>query len=245
VEEKICADFETRDFGYYYSVLVQNEFIFSSPYPMNVLRYMAPWLGTERAMNNGDSYQTIECLNIKEQPETERINFKVVNNALITAGIGYDSYLKFTDEYTKGPIELFINHSMIDVGKVPAFIVFPELHFENLPYQVWVTCIVDVGDNVFLFALDKDNNILDEVQIDEGIEINGARVYKLESGSLPIRKIGILGFGIRIIEICYAKYHRVEASVILVTAPQDIVNAEIHLSKNSNGNIFKRKHLLI
>jgi hypothetical protein len=195
-------------------------------------------LGTEKAVNNGDSYQTIECLNIKGQQETERVNLTVINNAIITAGIGYDSYLKLTDEFSKGPIELFINRSMIDYGKVAAFITFPELHFENLPYQVWVTCIVEGGDNVFLFALDGDDNTLDEVQIEDGIKINGAMVYKVESDFVPIRKIGMIGSGIRIIEICYPQHHRVEASVILVTAPQDIVKAAIHLSKYSNGNIF-------
>jgi hypothetical protein len=238
VEEKICADFETRDFGYYYNVLVQNQFIFASPYPMNVLGYAAPWLGTERALNNGDSYQTIECLNIKAQEKTERINLKVIENVVITAGIGYDSYLKLTDEFSEGPTELFISVSMMDAGKIPAFILFPELHFQDLPYEVWITCIVEAGDNSILFALDEDGNVLDNVQINEGTNINGAMVYKLESAGLPIRKIGIIGYGIRIIEICYAKNHSVEASVILVTAPEDIVKSEIHLSKGSNGNII-------
>ena len=49
-EEEICADFEDRDIGQYYATLVQDEFIFTSPFPMVVHGYRARWLGTEQGI---------------------------------------------------------------------------------------------------------------------------------------------------------------------------------------------------
>jgi hypothetical protein len=181
VEEKICADFEDRNLGTYYNVIVQDDFIFTSPHPMDIIRYPATWLNTEHALFNGDSYNTIECLNIKAQPVTERINLKVINQALITAGIGYDSWIKFTTEFSNADVELLVNQSMLDVGKVPAFVYFPEISFPGLPFQVWVSAIVSGTDGPFLLAYDNDGNLLDQADYNQGKKINGRMVYELNS----------------------------------------------------------------
>ncbi len=240
IEEEICADFEDREIGEYYATLVQDEFIFTSPFPMVVHGYLAPWLGTRKGLNNADGYQTIECLNIKAQEITGEINLKVINEVLITAGIGYNSYLKFTDEYSKRNIELFINQSSLDLnnGIIPVFIHFPKASFEGIPHQVWITCIVNDPPDPFLYAFDEDGNVVDRALSTEGRKVNGAVVYKLESAIEPIRKIGILGQGIRIIEICYPVHHAVGTTNILVTMPEDVVKADVHLSKNSQGSIY-------
>ena len=239
-EEEICADFEDRDIGQYYTTLVQDEFIFTSPFPMVVHGYRARWLGTEKALNNTDSYQTIECLNIRAQQPTGEINLKVINEVMITAGIGYDSYLKFTDEYSKAGIELFINQSSLDLdqGIIPVFIHFPKVSFEDIPYQVWMTCIVNDPPDPFLFAFDGDGNVVDRVRSNQGKKVDGAVVYKLESDTEPIRKIGILGRGIRLIDICYPVHHAVSTNNILVTMPEEVVKADVHLSKNSQGTVY-------
>lgn len=240
VVEEICADFENRDTGYYYATLVQDEFIFTSPFPMVVHGYLAPWLGTQRALNNTDGYQTIECLNIKAQEPTGEINLKVIKEVIISAGIGYDSHLKFTNEFSEADIELYINQSSLDLasGIIPVFIHFPQLSFEGIPHQVLITCIVGDAPSPFLYAFDGDGNVVDQAQLNEGIKVNGAVVYKLESDTEPIRKIGMIGYRIRIIDICYPVHHTVDTTNILVTMPEDVVKADVHLSKNSQGTIY-------
>ena len=240
IEEQICADFEERDVGQYYATFVQDEFIFTSPFPMVVHGYHALWLGTKQALSNTDGYQTIECLNIKAEAPTAEINLKVINNVMITAGIGYNSYLKFTDEYSKAGIELFINQSSLDLDKgiIPVFIHFPMVSFEDIPHQVWITCIVNDPPDPFLYAFDENGNVVDRAGSNEGKKVDGAVVYKLESDTEPIRKIGILGLGIRIVEICYPVHHTVSTANILVTMPEDVVKTDVHLSKNSQGTVY-------
>ena len=168
------------------------------------------------------------------------INLKVINEVMITAGIGYDSYLKFTDEYSKAGIELFINQSSLDLdqGIIPVFIHFPKVSFESVPYQVWITCIVNDPPEPFLYAFDGDGNVVDRARSNQGEKVDGAVVYKLESDTEPIRKIGILGRGIRIIDICYPVHHAVSTTNILVTMPEEVVKADVHLSKNSQGTVY-------
>jgi hypothetical protein len=239
-QEEMCAEFENRAIGEYQATLVQDEFIFTSPHPMIVQGYRAPWLGTDKALNNTDGYWTIECLNIKAQPASAEIALKVINEVIITAGIGYDSYLKLTDEYSNRDIELFISVSALDLGNgiIPAFISFPAVSFEGLPFQVWVTCIVNDPPDPFLYAFDEDGNVLDSKRSNQGIRVNGAMSYKLESDGDPIRRIGIRGAGIRIVEICYSVHHAVRSASILTTLPEDAVKTDVHLSKNSQGSIY-------
>lgn len=236
-EEAICTDFEDREFGTYYFILVQNEFIFTSPFPMNVHGYHATWTGTTKALSNVDGYFTIECLNIKAQETTGQINTKVIKDVIITAGIGYNSYIQFTDEYSDENIELYINWSLLDApSTIPAYIYFPESAFPALPYNVWITCIVSDAPEVLFYAFDGDDNIVDEAKLagNRGETV----VYKLESTSSVIRKIGIIGQGIRIIEICYEEHHSVKMSSILVTPPDDIIRADLYLSKESLGTVY-------
>ena len=53
-----------------------------------------------------------------------------------------------------------------------------------------------------------------------------------------LRKIGILGRGIRIIDICYPVHHAVSTTNILVTMPEEVVKVDVHLSKNSQGAVY-------
>lgn len=238
-EEFLCADVEHRAIGIYYNALVENGVIFSSPYPMSVTGYAASWLGTTHALNNTDSYITVECLEIDTQPATAHINIKAVKRVVITAGIGYNSYLEFTNAYSGAGIELYINTSVAGPNHFPAFISFPETAFENTPYVVYVTCAVaDGADGTFLIASDKDNNVVATARYKTNIPTGGTSIYKLESSSLPIRRISITGIGIRIMEICFEEYHRVETSVILTTAPLELFSAYLHFSKGSHGEIF-------
>ncbi|MCF6154504.1 MAG: hypothetical protein E3K36_04465 [Candidatus Brocadia sp.] len=236
-EETICTDFEDRESGTYYFILVQNEFIFTSPFPMNVHGYQALWIGTTKALSNVDGYFTIECLNIKAQEPTGQINTKVIKDVIITAGIGYNSYIQFTNKYSGENIELYINWSLLDdPNTIPAYIYFPENAFPALPYKVWITCIVSDAPEVLFTAFDGDGNIVDEAKLFGNT--GEAAVYKLESTSSIIRKIGMIGRGIRIIEICYEEHHSVKMPSILVTPPEDIVRADLYLSKESLGTVY-------
>ena len=232
---ELCADFENRQRAYYYGVLEQDKYLFSSPYPMVVHGYEANWLGTENALMNADNYETLECLNIKAQKETGMIQLKTIKKVVFTAGIGYDSYLKLTDEYSNEDVELFISSSQLDLasGIIPAFIHFPKLSFEDIPYEVWISCIVT--DNATFFAFDEDMNTLDTQSVNQSGVV---RRIKLSSSGERINKIGLLCSGVRIIEICYSVFHPVETMNILVTAPEDILKADLHLSKHSNGTIY-------
>lgn len=240
VEQDMCADFEARDVGTYYATLVQDEFIFTSPFPMVVRGYLAPWLGTRRALTNTDGYETVECLNIRAVAPSEEIKLKVIDQVMITAGVGHGSYMKFTNEYSRADTELFINQSALDLdhGILPVYIHFPKLAFEGIPHEVWITCIVGDTPGPFLYAFDEDGNVVDQLQLDQGTETNGASIYKLKSITEPIRRIGLLGQGIRILEICYPVHHTVTTTNILVTLPEEAVKAEVHLSKNSQGTIY-------
>jgi len=235
-EEAICADLEDRHSGTYYSILVQNEFIFTSPYPLNVHGYQAPWLGTTKALSNVDGYFTIECLNIKAQEPTGQINIKVIKEVIITAGIGYNSYIQFTDEYSDENIELYINQSLSDANLIPVYIYFPEIAFPSLPNKVRITCIVSDAPEVLFYAFDGDGNVVDTAKLSGNT--GEVAVYKLESTLSLIRKIGMIGQGIRIIEICYEEHHSVKMPSILVTPPEDIIRADLHLSKESLGTVY-------
>jgi hypothetical protein len=236
--ETICADMEDRDLGTYYFILVQDEFIFTSPYPLDVHGYVAPWLGTNKALSNVDGYETIECLNIKVQETTEHINVKIIKEVIFTAGIGYDSYLQLTDQFSTNNVELYVNQSYWGDSLIPSYISFPEIAFPDLPVAVWISCIVfdTAAITPFFYAFDKDGNVLDTANLAGS---NGKLViYKLKSATLPIRKIGIVAIGIRIVEVCYEVHHKVETASILVTPPQDIINADLHLSKSSQGTVY-------
>ncbi len=238
--EEICVDFENRDRGYYYGVLEQDKYLFSSPYPMIVSGYEAPWLGTSNALINADNFETIVCLNIKAEAETKQINLKTIKKVLFTAGIGYDSYLQLTNEHSNKDVELYVNSSQVDLanGIIPVFIHFPKPSFPGTPFKVWITCIVgDTSDTLF-YAFDEDGTEVDRVSHTEGVNVNGAVQYELTSDGGAIRKIGMLGWGIRIIDICYEINHPVQNMNILVTAPEDIIKADLHLSKHSNGTIY-------
>ncbi len=233
--EALCADFEDRERAYYYGVLEQDAYLFSSPYPMVVHGYEAPWLGTSNALMNADNYYTTVCLNIQAQEETEMVQLMTIEKVVFTAGIGYDSYLKLTDEYSNDEVELYVSDSQLNLnsGIIPAFIHFPKVSFENIPHEVWITCIIN--DNTIFYAFDEDMNTLDTHVVDRGDTVIR---FKLSSGSVPIWKIGMLGNRIRILDICYSVFHPVETMNILVTAPEDIIKADLHLSKYSNGTIY-------
>jgi hypothetical protein len=240
LEKELCADFEGRDFGNYYSILVQDGFIFTSAFPMNIHPHHAVWLGTEKAMNNADSYETIECLNIKAQEPTHAINLKIIAQVLITAGVGYDSSLQLTNAHSTGNIELYIDQSLAGPNQFSAFIHFPEASFENTPYEVWITCAMHdaIPGGALFYAFDAADNVLDTVEPNQNSPVNNVAIYKLKSATAPIKKISVLGYGIRIIEICYRKYHRVESSTILATMPEEMVKSEIYFSKGSAGTIY-------
>ncbi len=233
--EELCADFEEREHGYYYGLMEQDAYLFTSPYPMVVLGYDAPWLGTNSALMNADNYETMVCLNIKAQEETENFQLKTIEKVVFSAGIGYDSYLKLTDEYSNEDVELYISDSQFDIDNkfIPVFIHFPEISFDNIPLEVWITCIIT--DNTVFTAFDEVGNILDTQVI---VDSNTIVQLKLTSAGDPIRKIGVLGNRIRLLDICYTVDHPVETMNILVTAPEDILKADVHLSKNSNGTIY-------
>src|SRR5690606_4350739 len=128
------------------------------PFPMVLHGYPAPWLDTGKALNNTDSYQTIECLNIKAQEFSKEINLKIIKEVIITADIGYDSYLKFTDEYSKADMELYINHSLVELPNlaIPAYIHFPQPFFGETPHKVWITCIVGDPNEFLFYAFDDE-----------------------------------------------------------------------------------------
>ncbi len=239
VLEEICADFEMQESMYYYGTLIRDGFVFSSPHPMVVHGYQALWLGTEKALNNTDGYQTIECLNIKSQEPTEAINLKVIKDVLITAGIGYDSYLKFTDAYSEGDIELYVNLSSLDLanGIIPVFVHFPKISFGDTPFRVYISCIASDTPTYLFYAFDDDGEVIDKVKINEGNKIGDTVIYTLEA-EVPIRKIGLLGNDFRILDICYEVHHTVENTNILVTLPQEVIHSQVHISKDSEGTIY-------
>ncbi|MES2732251.1 MAG: hypothetical protein V4714_10895 [Bacteroidota bacterium] len=238
-EEKwTCAEFESRDYGTYYPLLIQDEFIFMSVFPMEVQPYEANWLGTTKAVSNVDSYESFTCLWMKDQEPTERINLKIIDNIIFSAGIGYDSYIFFTNEFSGDEIELYISYSVFTATMIPAAISFPELAFNDRPYKVNITCIKREDQTIFLLAFDQDWNPVDITQQGTEDRANGTITYHLESQTTPIRHIGMLGEGIRITKICYAQVHTTGVTSILVTMPENMDRTEVHLSKDSQGTLY-------
>jgi len=235
-EEKICADVEERQSGTYYYMLVEDRFIFTSIHFLFVRDYNAPWLGTHNALTNSDRYTTTECLNIKAQEPSGRLNIKIVKGAVFTAGVGYDSYLQLTNEYSEADVELYINRSLSDPPLLPAAIHFPQTAFPDLPYRVWITCVIKNAPDLLFRAFDENGTLLDTAHFVS--ENAGLHVYKLESTTTPIRHITILADNLRILEVCYEELHIVKLPSILITPPEDIVNGELHLSKNSQGIVY-------
>lgn len=234
--EQLCADVEERSVGTYGNVLEEDNFIFTSPHPLSVRGYVASWLNTKRALTNTDGYKTTACVNIKAQAETERLQLITIKDVLFVAGVGYDSYLKLTDEYSRESVELYLNVSLTDLPALPATINFPQQSFPALPYKVWITCIVENGSGPLFKAFAQDNTLLDTANFRAG---NGQPVvYELKSSTLPIRHIAIYGKHIRIIDVCYEQSHTVETVSILVTPPEHMVFADLHLSKSSQGTIY-------
>src|SRR5690606_35199244 len=155
----------------------------------------------------------------------------IIKEVIITADIGYDSYLKFTDEYSKADMELYINHSLVELPNlaIPAYIHFPQPFFGETPHKVWITCIVGDPNEFLFYAFDDEGEVIDKVENKDGKILNQALVYTLEA-DVPIRKIGLRGNSFRILDICYEVHHRVENSNILVTLPEAVIHAEVHAS---------------
>ena len=235
-EEKICADVEERLTGTYYYMLEEDRFIFTSIYFLLVRDYSAPWLGTRKALTNSDSYTTTECLNIKAQEPTEQLNIKTIKEVVFTAGVGYNSYIQLTNEYSNADVELFVNRSLSDPPLLPPAIHFPQTAFPDLPHRVWITCVIKNAPDGLFRAYDQGGTLLDTAYFVS--ENAGLHVYKLESASTPIRHISIHADNLRIVEVCYEQRHIVPTASILITPPEDIVTAKLHLSKNSQGTIY-------
>jgi hypothetical protein len=231
-EVQLCADFENRALGSEYPLFTENGYIFMSDFPMNVIAYQADWLSTEKALNAGGSFETIECLNIAAQASTGEIKLKVIDNVMLLAGISSASYLKFTDQFSGDVIELEVNNSG---ATIPASIHFPEVFFPGLPHKVWITCIIDDAPVAAFIAYDEDLNELDRVDQQSA---EGAVTYILNSKTNPMRSIAILGNRVRIIEICYEQTRSTDISDILVVAPVEMAEIQVHLAKNSWGTIY-------
>src|SRR5690606_37706174 len=106
------------------------------------------------------------------------------------------------------------------------------------PHKVWITCIVGDPNEFLFYAFDDEGEVIDKVENKDGKILNQALVYTLEA-DVPIRKIGLRGNSFRILDICYEVHHRVENSNILVTLPEAVIHAEVHLSKNSRGTLYQ------
>ena len=240
VAEWQCADFETYDYGEEFTpLLLDDRFIFKSDFPMTIVKYSEPSIGTTRALQPMNSYIIRICIAIAKH-KTATAKVFTIDNVIIDGGKNAKGALSV--ELSKkrwndkdGNTEIYFSSSLKGGKNKAASFTFPVKTFPDAPGKVYVTCMLNDnagGSNSFLTAYNSSGKIVATAKWHKSTE---PIVFTLESKNNDIRKVTIEGYGIIVTSFCFDKIFTTKKKSIDIIFPENMAEINVWLSAGSKG----------